>query len=250
MTDSGQAYSWLYSYCDMQSSKPFIKSYFKKLPIGLLILIALFTGALFLFAFVVHEVLWEKEEAVDNSIFNFLSAYMINDNLTGLMKIVTYFASATFLQIAYGFLFLLYLILKNVKRAFEVAAIGLGGFLVNYFMKLAFHRTRPPHPLIDPLNNFSFPSGHATSAFIFYGLLAYLFWKTEIPKPYKYVLAVVLILFSLLIGFSRVYLRVHYPSDVLAGFCIGFSWLILSIYLLERLKKKADAEQKREAIQL
>lgn len=197
----------------------------------------------------VHEVLWEKEEAVDNRIFIFLSSHVVNDGLTGFMKTVTYFASATFLQIAYGFLFLLYLILKNVKRAFEVAAIGLGGFLVNYFMKLAFHRTRPPHPLIDPLNNFSFPSGHATSAFIFYGLLTYLFWKTEIHKPYKYVLTIVLILFSLLIGFSRVYLRVHYPSDVVAGFCIGFSWLALSIYLLERLKKKTDAEQRGQALQ-
>lgn len=228
----------------MQSSKSFIKSYFRKLPIGLLILLVLFAGGLFLFAFVVHEVLWGKEEAVDNSIFNFLSAHVLNDGLTAFMKTVTYFASARFLQIVYGFLFLLYLVLKNVKRAFEVAVIGIGGFLVNYFMKLAFHRTRPPHPLIDTLNNFSFPSGHATSAFIFYGLLAYLFWKTEIPKPSKYILAVILIFFSLLIGFSRVYLRLHYPSDVVAGFCIGFSWLVLSIYVLERLKKKTDAEQK------
>lgn len=127
-----------------------------------------------------HEALWEKEEAIDNSIFNFLLANVINDGLTGFMKTVTYFASATFLQIAYASLFVLYLVLKNVKRAFEIAAIGIGGFLVNYFMKLSFHRTRPPHPLIEPLHNFSFPSGHATSAFIFYGLLAYLVWKTDI----------------------------------------------------------------------
>ena len=212
-------------------------------------LLALFAGALFLFAFVVHEVLWEKEEAVDNSIFNFLSIHVRNDGFTGFMKTVTYFASATFLQIAYGCLFVLYLIFKNVKRAFEIAAIGIGGFMVNYFMKLSFHRVRPPHPLIDPLNNFSFPSGHATSAFIFYGLLAYLIWKTRIPKPYKYISATILILFSLLIGFSRVYLRVHYPSDVLAGFCIGFAWLLLTIYLFERLKRKSDVEQRGKTTQ-
>ncbi|WP_121355982.1 phosphatase PAP2 family protein [Flavisolibacter nicotianae] len=207
-------------------------------------LLALFAGALFLFAFVAHEVLWEKEEAVDNSIFNFLSAHVISDGLTGFMKTVTYFASATFLQIAYGCLFILYLALKNIKRAFEIAAIGVGGFLVNYLMKLSFHRIRPAHPLIDPLNNFSFPSGHATSAFILYGLLSYLIWKTDIPKPFKYLICAILILFSLLIGFSRVYLRVHYPSDVVAGFCIGFAWLLLTIYLFERLKKKSDAEQR------
>lgn len=164
----------------MQPSNSFIKPYFKNLPVGLIVLLALFAATLFFFAFIVHEALWEKEEAIDNSIFNFLLANVINDGLTGFMKTVTYFASATFLQIAYASLFVLYLVLKNVKRAFEIAAIGIGGFLVNYFMKLSFHRTRPPHPLIEPLHNFSFPSGHATSAFIFYGLLAYLVWKTDI----------------------------------------------------------------------
>jgi membrane-associated phospholipid phosphatase len=227
----------------VQSTKSFLRSYFKKLPLGLLVLLASFAGALFLFALVVHEVLWEKEEVVDQSSFDFLSTHVITDGLTRIMKVTTYFASATFLQIAYSVLFILYLIIKNLKRAVEIAAIGIGGFIINYFMKLAFHRTRPAAPLISPLQNFSFPSGHATSGFIFYGLLAYLVWKTRIGKPYKIIFGVILILFSMLIGFSRVYLRVHYPSDVLAGFCIGFAWLLLAIYLLESLKKKTDIEE-------
>jgi undecaprenyl-diphosphatase len=233
----------------MQSTKPFIKTYFKKMPLSIMVLLALFVGALFLFAFVVHEVLWEKEEQVDIAVFNFLSAHVISDHLTGFMKGVTYFASATFLQIAYGALVLLYMVLKNWKRGLEIAAIGIGGYVVNYIMKLSFHRVRPPNPLIDKLNNFSFPSGHATSAFIFYGLLSYLVWKTEIPKPYKYIIGSFLILFSLLIGFSRVYLRVHYPSDVLAGICIGFAWLLLTVWLFEKLKKKSDAELTTHTIQ-
>ncbi|MEJ7822491.1 MAG: phosphatase PAP2 family protein, partial [Chitinophagaceae bacterium] len=171
----------------MQSTKSFNKTYFKKLPLRLIVLLALFAGTLFLFVFIIHEVLWEKEEAVDNSIFSFLSANVISNRLTGFMKGVTYFASATFLQIAYGSLVILYLLLKNWKRAVEIAVIGIGGFVVNYFMKLSFHRVRPPHPLIERLQNFSFPSGHATSAFIFYGLLTYLVWKTNIPKLYKYI---------------------------------------------------------------
>jgi undecaprenyl-diphosphatase len=227
----------------MKSSKPFIKSYFKKLPVGLLILLVLFAGAVFLFGFVAHEVLGEKEETVDLWVFNFMSEYVVNNSLTRFMKAVTYFASARFLQIAYAALFILYLIFRDIKRAFEIAAIGIGGFLVNYFMKLSFHRLRPLNPLIEPLKNFSFPSGHATSGFIFYGLLAYLIWKTNISKTNKYVAATMLILFSVVIGFSRVYLRLHYSSDVLAGFCIGFSWLLLAIYLLERLKKKTSIEQ-------
>jgi len=227
----------------MQSNPSFVKSYFKKLPLRLLGLLALFAGALIIFVFVAHEVLGEKEEAVDNSIFNYLAAHVIEKKLTAFMKTITYFASATFLQISYACLFVFYLFLKNSKRAFEIAAIGLGGFLVNYIMKLSFHRTRPPHPLIAPLQNFSFPSGHATSGFIFYGLLAYLIWKTNIRTVYKYVITTLLILFSLVIGFSRIYLRLHYLSDLAGGFCIGFAWLLLCIYLMEKLKKKTDREQ-------
>ncbi|MEO6454830.1 MAG: phosphatase PAP2 family protein [Ginsengibacter sp.] len=231
----------------MQSIKTFNKKYFQKLPLHIIMLLALFVGALLLFVLIMHEVVSEKEEAIDISIFNFLSANVIRDPLTSFMKGVTYFASATFLQVAYGALVLIYLLFRNWKRAIEVAIIGLGGFLVNYFMKLSFHRIRPPHPLINPLNNFSFPSGHATSAFIFYGLLTYLVWKTNIAKPYKYLAGSILILFSLLIGFSRIYLRVHYTSDVVAGLCVGFAWLILTVWLFERLKKKAHREVKNEA---
>ena len=226
----------------MQSTKTFNKKYFKKLPLGITVLLILFAAAIFFFVFIVHEVLWEKEEVADNLMFAFLSTNVISDNLTGFMKGVTYFASATFLQIAYGALMLIYLLFKNWKRALEIAAIGIGGFVVNYLMKLSFHRLRPPNPLIDKLENFSFPSGHATSAFIFYGLLTYLVWKTRIPKFYKFIIGTMLILFSLLIGFSRIYLRVHYLSDVLAGICIGFAWLILTVWLFDKLKKKSDTE--------
>ncbi len=226
----------------MESSKSFNRKYFKKLPLGLIIILVLFAAAVFLFVYLMEEVLRDKEVGADNSIFNYLSANVINPRLTGIMKGVTYFASATFLQIAYGCLLLIYLLKKNWKRAIEIFALGFGGFIINYVMKLCFHRLRPPRPLIDPLNNFSFPSGHATAAFIFYGLLTYLIWKTNIPKMYKYIIGTLLILFSFLIGFSRIYLRVHYPSDVAAGFCIGFAWLIINIWLFTRLKKRSDRE--------
>lgn len=137
---------------------------------------------------------------------------------------------------------LYHLVIRNLKRALEIGVIGLGGFAVNYFMKLSFHRVRPPHPLIEPLSNFSFPSGHATSGFIFYGLLVYLIWKTGMHRPYKYLAGLVLIFFALLIGFSRVYLRMHYPTDVVAGFCTGVAWLSLSIALMEQLKKRVGQE--------
>src|SRR5882724_11031702 len=120
-------------------------------------------------------------------VFNFLSSHIITPQLTGIMKVITYCASTFFLQIAFGLLVLFYLVQKKWERAIEITVIGIGGFLINYFMKLFFHRPRPADPLIEPLKNFSFPSGHATSGFIFYGLLVYLVWKTNIPVLYKYI---------------------------------------------------------------
>lgn len=73
-------------------------NYLKKLPVRILLLAVLFIAALLLFGSIIHEVLWEKEEAADNYVFNFLSAHVINQPLTGFMKGVTYCASATFLQ--------------------------------------------------------------------------------------------------------------------------------------------------------
>ena len=226
----------------MQSTHQFTKKYFKKLPLGVVILFILFAAALILFTYIMHEVLLEKEDAADNRIFSFLAAHVISPGTTQFMKGVTYFASAPFFAFAYPALVLIYLFKKDWKRSVEIFVIGFGGFVVNYLMKLSFHRPRPDHPLIDKLNNFSFPSGHATSAFIFYGLLTYLIWKTKWPAILKYTAGFILIAFALLIGFSRVYLRVHYPSDVMAGFCIGFAWLILVVWLFTRLKKKTDAE--------
>src|SRR5215218_3992193 len=113
----------------MQSSPSFIKKYVKKLPLSLVVLLALFAGVLFLFVFIVHEVLLEKEEAVDNYILRVFSLHVINSRLTGFMKGITYFASATFLQIVYAILVLRYLFIKNYKRAVEISVIGIGGFL-------------------------------------------------------------------------------------------------------------------------
>jgi membrane-associated phospholipid phosphatase len=63
--------------------------------------------------------------------------------------------------------------------------------------------------------------------------------EVKIKMVYKYILGAVLILTALLIGFSRIYLRLHYLSDVIAGFSIGFAWLAIAIWMMERLKKQS-----------
>ncbi len=220
----------------------FFKKYAKKLPIGLLIPLGLFMYAIYVFSDITHDIIWKKEEDTDHAIFKFLAGNVINPSLTKFMKGITFLASAGFLQTCYALLIIFYLTKKNYRRTIEIFAIAVGGVLLNLTMKYSFHRLRPPNPLIEPLQSFSYPSGHANSGFIFYGLLIYLIWKSELPLAYKIVICNLLFGLSVTIAFSRIYLRVHYPSDVLAGFTIGFAWLVLSIYIMEKLKRKAKAE--------
>lgn len=218
-----------------------MRNYFKNISISFLVLLVLFIAALFIFTFIAHEVLWNKEERIDTAVFQYIHTHYTNEGNTAFMKFITYFASAPFLQIGFWSLVIFYLIKKMRRRAFQVFAIGFGGLLINYFMKLFFRRTRPADPLIDPLTNFSFPSGHATLGFVFYGLLIYLVWKTDLQKAYKYVLGIILLSIALVIGFSRIYLRLHFTSDVLAGFCIGFAWLVLTVWLIHRQEKRRNS---------
>lgn len=229
----------------MKSSNTFIRQYVRKLSLWVVVLLVLFFGALWLFGAIVDEVIWEREEEIDHYVFSLLSRHVIDDGLTPLMEGVSFFASATFLQVAYPVLVILYLLQKDWKRSIEIGVVGLGGHAVNVFMKWLFKRPRPEDPLLaETLSHYGFPSGHSMSAIVFYGLLIYLIWKTGLALPYKYVVGFLLLLFCLLIGFSRVYLRVHFLSDVVAGYCIGFAWLVLSTVLMGWLKRRSGEDLK------
>ncbi len=108
----------------------------------------------------------------------------------------------------------------------------MGGLLFELLTKLIIHRTRPENALIE-VSGYSFPSGHATMAIIFFSLLLYSF-KDEIKnKSLRYIFIISNILLFLLIGSSRVYLNVHWFSDVLAGFGLGLFWLTLLILVFK-----------------
>jgi len=102
-------------------------------------------------------------------------------------------------------------------------------------LKQFFHRHRPDLPLVKTLTNFSFPSGHALCSFIFCSVLIYLVDKGNLSLRWKWIFSVLLILLSIIIGISRIVLRYHYATDVLAGFCVGFAWVIFSLWLERKL---------------
>jgi membrane-associated phospholipid phosphatase len=209
--------------------------FLRKLPVKLLVLFILFLAVGYLCGVIVHELFGEQDDVLDKTTSEFIARNMENDQLTRIMRTITFFASAKFLTIAYILLVLwFWLIKRNNLFAMHVAVIVITSFLLTTLFKNIFQRVRPLDPLIEPLKNYSYPSGHASLGFIFYGLLAYLISRSNIRTVYKYIIAGLLILFSLLVGFSRIYLRIHHASDVIAGFCQGLVWLSISIWFLER----------------
>ena len=105
-----------------------------------------------------------------------------------------------------------------------------------FLLKYLFKRKRPLYPLQEA-KGLSFPSGHAIMSVTFYGLLIYIISQTIKDKPLKLSLIISLIIFIQLIGFSRVYLRVHYASDVAVGYITGLLWLIISLDVLKKIEK-------------
>ena len=111
-----------------------------------------------------------------------------------------------------------------------------GGSVAGYIIKEIAARARPPAPYQAILETgYSFPSNHSIAAIALYGFLAYLIWK-HLPKPFNISSTVASCIIIIAIGFSRVYLGVHYPSDVLGGFLIGGIFLWLGIALMRKLE--------------
>lgn len=124
------------------------------------------------------------------------------------------------------------LMLRGYKREGIVFAVAIGGGqILNYVIKAIL---QVPRPTIDPIalaNFYSFPSGHAMNSFIFFASITYLVFHFTRKKRLSVLCAIVSGILVALIGFSRVYLGVHYPSDIIAGFVAGFWWFITVIFL-------------------
>ena len=113
-----------------------------------------------------------------------------------------------------------------------------GGEIVYLVIKNLVQRPRPPSiSALISAHGFSFPSGHTFVAFSFYGLLAYIIYRTSVKKIWKISAIIGGIAIVGIIGVSRVYLGVHWPSDIFASFMLGAAWLTLLITMLELYKK-------------
>lgn len=129
------------------------------------------------------------------------------------------------------------LVLPNRKQyGVPLSLAALGGLAFYKPMKHIFLRARPDAALhLVEQGGFSFPSGHSVTSVIFYGLSIYLLSKHCKNQRLRKVLTVICGFLALSIGPSRIYVGVHWPTDVLAGWCIGGAVLLVSICILERI---------------
>jgi undecaprenyl-diphosphatase len=156
--------------------------------------------------------------------------------LTSIMKLVTLLGSGpAIIALTMVTLVLCYRLGQLHYAKLLAAALG-GGLALELSLKLAFHRPRPvPFFDIVPPTSYSFPSGHALESLCFFSALAIIV-SDEATVRNATTAWIGAILLTLLIGFSRVYLGVHYPSDVVAGYAVGIVWMI-TVYLVHKVHR-------------
>lgn len=166
---------------------------------------------------------------IDSSFYNFIISFK-SKYTTLFFKGVTFLSSVLFMVVVSTLL----LLVKKIKYRKLMLINIILDVILNTCLKYIFRRERPRDIMMVIENGFSFPSGHTMLATIFYGFIIYLIYKSDKSRKFKYVSIILLSLLILLIGISRIYLGVHYTTDVLGGYLISISYLMIFIYYIEK----------------
>ena len=179
----------------------------------------------------------------DQYVISFIQGFE-SPTLTSIMKFFTYVGS---FNIVFGIFvivaFFLYFVLKHRSELLLFATVVIGTPIINQVLKQFFHRVRPDlHRLIE-IGGYSFPSGHAMNALAVYGILSFLLWRHIPSRLWRTTLIIISTIIVLMIGTSRIYLGVHYPSDIISGYFASGFWLAISIYFFRRYQEKRSARE-------
>ncbi len=156
------------------------------------------------------------------------------------------FIGNTWPVIIISFIFIL-IIYKVYRKRHEVTLfifVLIGSTVLNQLLKYWLKRERPVFDPIVTESGFSYPSGHSMAALSLYGIITFLFWR-HIPTSLGRKLLIAFTAFMILsIGFSRIYLRVHFPTDVIGAYLLSGFWLFITIWFYQYLQEKQYNEQK------
>ena len=206
-------------------AKEFINKY--------LIWIILVLGLL-LFFYLVRLINANTISVLDNYIYNLIKGF-ISPKMTPIVKFITEFGNYT-VMIPVIILFYLFNKDKSFNRYFTINLVAI--FTSNFIVKNIIRRNRPIDINLIIENGFSFPSGHSMVSFAFYGFIIYYVYCSHLSKLGKTIIISILTLLVLMIGLSRIYLGVHYASDVIGGFVLALVYLIIFIKYIYKKEKK------------
>ena len=191
-----------------------------------------------LFLAIVKGVIDQNIINFDTNAYNVVSRFISND-FTGFVIFVTNFGSRSYL-IVISLVILIFI--KKEKYGFSILFNIFLSKLITNLLKIIIKRPRPIGINLINEGGYSLPSGHSLISIAFYGYLIYLIHKNIKNKTIKCILIFILSILIISIGLSRIYLGVHYTSDVLAGFLAGLSYLIIYVSLvnlfIEKRKQK------------
>lgn len=180
-----------------------------------------------LFLMILEDVFDTEIMKMDLYGYQFISKYMIHSNITPIMKIITFLGSAIFYI---PLIIILILLIKDKRITYSICINIVCITILNQLLKFLIQRPRPTKFRIIDASGYSFPSGHSMVSMAFYGFLIYLVYKYVSNNYLKSGIMLFLVLLILFIGISRIYLGVHYTSDVCGGFLISIAYLIIYIH--------------------
>jgi undecaprenyl-diphosphatase len=206
----------------------------------LTILVLLFIINIFTFSEIAENVIdSEAIVAIDQEVTHFL--FTARNQMVGqIFYLISYLGSQKGSIIIGAIVSVI--LLKQGRKTYFVALwlVLLGVGLSVRYGKLIFHRVRPADVGFYEETNFSFPSGHSTTAMVLFGMISYFLIRNSTSRRQRILFLLLGLTIILLVGFSRIYLGVHFLSDVLGGYLLGATWLILGITVIEWLSYKKE----------
>ncbi len=177
------------------------------------------------------ENIFQNEIYIFDELVYFYVSKIISDPLTIFMKIITVLGSGLVIIT----LCVYALVVPKNKKYGKLLVLNTAIiFIINQILKVIFARPRPEGFRLIEQDGFSFPSGHSMVSMAFYGLIIYFIYKKINNKYLKWILISILSCLIILIGISRIYLGVHYASDVIGGFCFSIAYLVVFTKLLSK----------------
>jgi membrane-associated phospholipid phosphatase len=204
----------------LQATRGFLSDVLSLLRRNLRMVVIVIAAVIFLW--LLDEVAEGEILKLDTLAYRFFVEYLRSDAMTPIMEGFTSLSSVAVI-----------LVMALVVACFApgrapgrcVCANVIGALVINQVLKFIVQRPRPEGYRLAVETSYSFPSGHSMISMAFYGLLIWMVWKYERDNILRHVWCCLFAVIIVMVGLSRIYLGVHYASDVLAGFCVSLLWL-------------------------